>query len=70
MRIIDSLCAQISESFMSSIAPEVEEIFQSIEDEPEPQATLVAPTAELLQASVAGLGPKMPEINSNTLMIR
>jgi len=69
MRIIDSLCAQISESFMSSIAPEVEEIFQSVEDEPEPQATLVAPTAELMQASVAGLDPKMPEI-SNNLMIR
>jgi cell division protein FtsZ len=69
MRIIDSLCAQISESFMSSIAPEVEEIFQSIEDESEPQAALVAPTAELMQASVAGLGPKMPELN-NTLMIR
>jgi cell division protein FtsZ len=68
MRIIDSLCAQISESFISSIAPEVEEIFQSIE-EPEQEAALMAPTPELMQASVAGLGPKMPEM-SNNLMVR
>jgi hypothetical protein len=69
MRIIDSLCAQISESFINSIAPEVEEIFQSIEEEPEQQAALIAPAAELMQASVAGLAPKMPEIG-NTLMVR
>jgi cell division protein FtsZ len=68
MRIIDSLCAQISESFISSIAPEVEEIFQSIE-EPEQGLALMAPTPELMQASVAELGPKMPEMSSN-LMVR
>ena len=69
MRIIDSLCAQISESFISSIAPEVEEIFQSIEEEPEQHSALIAPSAEPMQASVAELGPKMPEIGS-TLMVR
>ncbi len=69
MRIIDSLCAQISESFLSSIAPEVEEIFQSIEEEPEQVAPMMVPTAELMQASAPGMGPKMPEIG-NTLMVR
>jgi cell division protein FtsZ len=69
MRIIDSLCTQISESFISSIAPEVEEIFQSIEEEPEQEAAMIAPTAELMQATVARLSPKMPEIG-NPLMVR
>jgi hypothetical protein len=58
-----------SESFISSIAPEVEEIFQSIEEEPEQEAAMIAPTAELMQASVARLSPKMPEIG-NPLMVR
>jgi cell division protein FtsZ len=68
MRIIDSLCAQISESFISSIAPEVEEIFQGIE-ESEQELALLAPTPELMQASISEMSPKMPEMSSN-LMIR
>lgn len=69
MRIIDSLCAQISESFISSITPEVEEIFQSIEEIPEQEAPLLAPAAEAMQAAGPGLGPRMPEIG-NALMVR
>ncbi|MGD1061301.1 MAG: hypothetical protein ABR879_07565 [Methanomassiliicoccales archaeon] len=55
IKIIDSLCLQIGESFISQITPEIEEMVQRIDEEERSMATLATPEAELIHASIGEL---------------
>ncbi|MEM0449499.1 MAG: hypothetical protein QW520_06745 [Methanomassiliicoccales archaeon] len=67
-RIIDSLCAQITECFVSQVTPQVEEMVHHTEEE-SLVATLAPPTEDLaLNASSLHVNRKTPEIQDNLLM--
>lgn len=66
IKIIDSLCMQISESFITQIQPEVEEIVHNIEEESMP---IMAPEPALLQAAEAAEAKPSGDVG-NTLLMR
>jgi cell division protein FtsZ len=61
IKIIDSLCLQIGESFISQITPEIEEMVQRIDEEEKSLSPLAAPEAALIHASIGELGGEQPE---------
>jgi len=69
IKIIDSLCTQISDSFITQLTPEVEEMVENIEGEGE-IVPLVTPEVDLIQASAEGLELKDPGDISSTLIMR
>lgn len=59
IKIIDSLCLQIGESFISQITPEIEEMVQKIDEEDMcGLSPLATPEAELIHASIGELDDK------------
>jgi len=60
IKIIDSLCLQISESFISQITPEIEEMVQRIDEEEKVLSPLAAPEAALIHASIGELERGQP----------
>jgi cell division protein FtsZ len=67
IKIIDSLCMQISESFITQIQPEVEEMVQTFQEEE--SAAVSAPEASLLQAAAESLDNKPSGEAGNTLLM-
>jgi len=71
IKIIDSFCTQISESFISQIVPEVEEMVQNLDAEESFQMTsMPSPEAELIHASLGAMEAKEQDDMGNPLMIR
>ncbi|MDD1770322.1 MAG: hypothetical protein LUO79_04470 [Methanomassiliicoccales archaeon] len=60
IKIIDSLCLQIGESFISQITPEIEEMVQRIDEEEGALAPPATPEAELIHASIGELDGAEP----------
>jgi cell division protein FtsZ len=57
VKIIESVCAKISESFITQIASDVEEMLHEIdEEESDEMAQIPAPEAELIHASIGEIG--------------
>lgn len=67
-RIIDSICLQITDCFISQMTPEVEEMMHHAEEEPM-VAPLAAPERMSMHASEPGAEAKQPDLNG-TLMMR
>jgi hypothetical protein len=67
MRIIDSLCLQITDSLISQMTPEVEEMMQHIEEEE--SAPLMMPEQAAMHASSPIIEPKPSDLD-NTLIMR
>ncbi len=72
IKIIDSLCSQISESFISQMTPEVEEMVSRIDEQRNYELARVAsPETALIHASLEELQEKQPETQiENPLLIR
>jgi len=68
IKIIDSLCNQISESFITQIQPEVEEMVQTYEEEE--SAPLSAPEPSGLQAAAESVEAKSSSDIGNALLMR
>jgi len=65
-RIIDSLCIQITECFISQMTPEVEEMMHRVEEEQD-VSPLAAPEAAMIQASSGEL-EKPSDVNGTLIM--
>jgi cell division protein FtsZ len=68
IKIIDSLCMQISESFITQIQPEVEEMVQTFEEVESP--SLSSPEPSVLQASAEGVEARTSSDIGNTLLMQ
>jgi len=68
IKIIDSLCNQISESFITKIQPEVEEMVQTFEEEEAPALSASEPS--VLQAAAESVEVKTSSDIGNTLIMQ